>query len=79
MSTPTHAALVALLDTYKAESEKFNNGAVKAAGSRAKRALRDITKMAKVRKDEIHTITNPEGSARQAEKKAARVAAKIAK
>jgi hypothetical protein len=78
MTTASHTELLAAIDTYNTESAKFAGGANKAAGNRAKRALRDITKLARIRRDEAHAITNPESAAKKATVKAAKAAAKAA-
>jgi hypothetical protein len=78
MTTPAHVALTTAIEAYTTATEKFAEGANKAAGNRAKRALRDITKLARVRREEVHAIINPEAAAQRAEKHAAKLAAKTA-
>jgi len=48
-----HENLLNLFDTYIAENDKFENRGVKAAGTRARKALAEITKFAKERRKEI--------------------------
>jgi hypothetical protein len=50
-----HDALVALYDVYLIENEKFENGN-KTAGTRARNALSEISKLCKERRAEIQTI-----------------------
>jgi len=52
-----HEALVGLFETYQMESEKFEQGN-KAAGTRARKALAEITKLCKERRAEIQNIKN---------------------
>ena len=48
-----HENLLNLFDTYVAENEKFTDKGVKAAGTRARKALAEFTKAAKERRKEI--------------------------
>jgi len=48
-----HETLVSLFDTYVKENEKFTDNGVKAAGTRARKALAEFTKVAKERRKEI--------------------------
>jgi vacuolar-type H+-ATPase subunit H len=48
-----HETLVSLFDTYLKENEKFTEKGVKAAGTRARKALAEFTKAAKERRKEI--------------------------
>jgi hypothetical protein len=52
-----HDTLVNLFETYIAESEKFDGGN-KSAGTRARKALAEITKTCKERRKEIQDIKN---------------------
>ena len=52
-----HDNIVNLFDTYKAENEKFDNGN-KSAGTRARKALSEITKICKERRKEIQESKN---------------------
>jgi hypothetical protein len=49
----THEDMVAAFTTYIDESQKFEDKGVKAAAARARAALGDVTKLAKVRRAEI--------------------------
>ena len=51
--TATHDTLVNLFETYVSESEKFETKGVKASGTRARKALAELTKFAKERRKEI--------------------------
>jgi len=53
-----HDVLVSAFNAYVAEHEKFANKGVKAAGTRARKALQDLTKAAKSRRVEIQEIKN---------------------
>jgi outer membrane protein assembly factor BamA len=48
-----HENLVHLFETYVSENEKFEVKKVKAAGTRARKALAELTKLAKERRKEI--------------------------
>ncbi len=48
-----HATLVNLFETYISENEKFEVKGNKAAGTRARKALAELTKAAKERRKEI--------------------------
>lgn len=48
-----HENLLSLFDIYVAENDKFENKGVKAAGTRARKALAEIAKLAKERRKEI--------------------------
>ena len=50
--------LKSLFETYTTESEKFDNVGNKAAGTRARKALAEIAKLAKVRRKEIQDVKN---------------------
>lgn len=52
-----HDSLVNLFETYVFENEKFDSGN-KAAGTRARKALAEITKFCKERRKEIQDIKN---------------------
>jgi len=52
-------ALLDAVETYKAESEKFNGGN-KSAGTRARAALQEIKNQAQARRLEIQAIKNGE-------------------
>jgi vacuolar-type H+-ATPase subunit H len=48
-----HETLVSLFETYVAENQKFTEKGVKAAGTRARKALAEFAKLAKERRKEI--------------------------
>jgi len=48
-----HATIVNLFETYISENEKFESKGNKAAGTRARKALAELTKAAKDRRKEI--------------------------
>jgi hypothetical protein len=52
-----HDALVSLFEVYLAESEKFEQGN-KSAGTRARKALAEISKICKERRAEIQASKN---------------------
>jgi len=49
----THEQIIAAYEAYVAENEKFTDKKVKAAAARARKALMEITKLAKTRRAEI--------------------------
>jgi hypothetical protein len=54
----THTAILSAIETYVAESAKFEDKGVKAAAARARAALGDIAKLAKTRRAEIQDKKN---------------------
>jgi|TARA_B100000900_G_C20533544_1_gene697370 hypothetical protein len=57
--TETHLKIKALFEEYVSENEKFKEGqGVKASATRARKALMEITKLAKVRRGEIQDAKN---------------------
>ena len=52
-----HTDILAQLDSYVAESAKFEGGN-KSAGTRARKALGDVAKLAKARRAEIQDKKN---------------------
>ena len=52
-----HEQLVALVETYLAESEKFEEGSM-AAAARARKALSAVGKLARERRKEIQGVKN---------------------
>ena len=54
----THDAIVEAFNNYLAESENFENNNFKASAARARKALMEITKAAKVRRVEIQDRKN---------------------
>ena len=55
-----HAELVTLFEEYLQEHEKFTVKGNKAAGTRARKALMEITKACKGRRQEIQDSKNAE-------------------
>ncbi|NDF12945.1 MAG: histone H1 [Proteobacteria bacterium] len=53
----TSAQIIEAIETFKAEDEKFANGN-KAAGTRARKALMEIKKLADARRKEIQAEKN---------------------
>jgi len=51
--TTTHDEILAEVDTYLLETAKFEDKGVKAAASRARKALGNIGKLTKIRRKEI--------------------------
>jgi hypothetical protein len=52
-----HDSLVSLYEIYLSESEKFEQGN-KSAGTRARKALAEISKLCKERRAEIQSVKN---------------------
>ena len=59
MST-TNQQLLSLFDEYKENNDKFAEKGNKAAGTRARKALSEMTKLAKVRRKEIQEAKTTE-------------------
>jgi hypothetical protein len=55
-----HENLVSLFDTYLAENAKFEEKGNKAAGTRARKALAEISKVIKERRKEIQDTKTAE-------------------
>ena len=53
-----HDELIALFKTYEQESVKFEEKGVKASAARARKALADIAKLCKERRQEIQDKKN---------------------
>ena len=53
-----HDDILEAVETYKTESENFDNNNVKASAARARKALMEITKLAKARRVEIQEKKN---------------------
>lgn len=58
MSSEIHLQIKAAMDTYLEESAKFEEKGVKAAATRARGALMELTKLAKARRGEIQDKKN---------------------
>ena len=54
----THLQLKALMEDYTMEHEKFEINGVKASAARARKALMEISKLTKVRRQEIQDTKN---------------------
>ena len=53
-----HEQIVESFNTYISESENFEDKGVKVAGTRARKALAELTKLAKARRAEIQDKKN---------------------
>ena len=53
-----HEQILESFDSYLAESESFEDKGVKVAGTRARKALGELTKLAKARRAEIQDKKN---------------------
>lgn len=56
--TTNHEAIKAAMETYISESEAFEEKGVKAAATRARKALGDLGKLTKARRAEIQEKKN---------------------
>ncbi|MDA8842136.1 hypothetical protein N9N08_00490 [bacterium] len=54
----THLKMKALFEEYQSEQDNFEIKGVKASAARARKALMEITKLAKVRRGEIQDKKN---------------------
>lgn len=54
----SHTTLLTLVESYISENEKFSEKGNKAAGTRARKALMEITKICKERRKEIQETKN---------------------
>jgi hypothetical protein len=54
----THESIITLFEQYVSENDKFNEKNNKAAGTRARKALMEITKLCKDRRKEIQEAKN---------------------
>lgn len=54
----THNQLLVLIEEYINENEKFSEKGNKAAGTRARKALMEVTKLCKDRRKEIQEAKN---------------------
>ena len=53
-----HEQIIESFNTYDADSESFEDKGVKVAGTRARKALGELTKLAKARRAEIQDKKN---------------------
>lgn len=56
----SHEQLVGLFEEYLVENDKFSTAGNKAAGTRARKALMEISKLTKDRRKEIQEAKNSE-------------------
>ena len=56
----SHDKLVQAFEAYQSENDKFVNKGVKAAGTRARKALAELGKLGKARRIEIQEVKNAE-------------------
>ena len=56
--TENHLQIKALFEQYLAENDMFENGGVKAAATRARKALGELGKLTKERRKEIQEKKN---------------------
>lgn len=61
--TDTTTAIMAAVDEFAAENTKFTNGNA-AAGTRARKALADLSKLVKTRRNEITSVKNERKAAK---------------
>ena len=54
----THNSILQAVENYTAENEKFTDNGVKAAGTRARKALMELGKLVKARRKEIQEAKN---------------------
>ena len=54
----THEQIMTEIQTYSEENQKFTEKGVKASATRARKALMEITKLAKTRRGEIQDAKN---------------------
>ena len=60
----THTAIQEAIERYIAENEKFTAKGIAAAGTRARAALGDLSKLTKVRRAEIQEVKNSKKEAK---------------
>ena len=59
----THDSIMAAIQTYSEENQKFTEKGVKASGTRARKALAELGKLVKARRKEIQETKNAEKNA----------------
>jgi len=59
----THESIMAAIQTYSEENQKFTEKGVKASGTRARKALAELGKLVKARRKEIQETKNAEKTA----------------
>ncbi len=58
----SHDTIINLFETYQEENEKFITKHNKAAGTRARKALAEISKLCRIRRGEIQDAKNSDWS-----------------
>jgi hypothetical protein len=59
----THESIMAAIQSYSEENQKFTEKGVKASGTRARKALAELGKLVKARRKEIQETKNAEKNA----------------
>ena len=59
----THESIMAAIQTYSEENQRFTEKGVKASGTRARKALAELGKLVKARRKEIQETKNAEKTA----------------
>ena len=59
----THETIMAAIQTYSEENQRFTEKGVKASGTRARKALAELGKLVKARRKEIQETKNAEKTA----------------
>jgi len=59
----THESIMASIQTYSEENQKFTEKGIKASGTRARKALAELGKLVKARRKEIQETKNAEKNA----------------
>jgi len=59
----THESIMAAIQTYSEENQRFTEKGVKASGTRARKALAELGKLVKARRKEIQETKNAEKNA----------------
>jgi len=59
----THDSIMSTIQTYSEENAKFADKGVKAAGTRARKALAELGKLIKARRKEIQETKNAQSAA----------------
>ena len=58
MSNETHESIMTEIQTYSEENSKFVEKGVKASATRARKALANLAKLIKARRNEIQEVKN---------------------
>ena len=59
----THESIMAAIQSYSEENQKFTEKGVKASGTRARKSLAELGKLVKARRKEIQETKNAEKNA----------------